>query len=101
MAATSILAESVGKFAPIEICNAVSPPNLILLRVLSVFLGDLRTSRSKTVAVLDVGSAVWELGTNPISLNGADSEAALQFELRRNPWKLVNIIDWNGAGAKE
>jgi hypothetical protein len=22
-------------------------------------------------------------------------------ELRKSPWKLVNIIDWNGAGSKE
>jgi hypothetical protein len=24
----------------------------------------------------------------------------LQFELRKNPWKLVNIIDWNKAGVE-
>jgi len=24
----------------------------------------------------------------------------LQFELRKNPWKLVNIIDWNKAGSE-
>ena len=24
----------------------------------------------------------------------------LQFELRKNPWKLVNIIDWNKAGME-
>ena len=24
----------------------------------------------------------------------------LQFELRKNPWKLVNIIDWNKAGIE-
>jgi hypothetical protein len=29
-----------------------------------------------------------------------NKEGQLQFELRRNPWKLVNIIDWNGAGSK-
>jgi hypothetical protein len=23
----------------------------------------------------------------------------LQIELRKNPWKLVNIIDWNAAGT--
>jgi hypothetical protein len=26
-------------------------------------------------------------------------EGQLQIELRKNPWKLVNIIDWNGAGT--
>ncbi len=30
-----------------------------------------------------------------------NKQGQLQFELRQNPWKLVNIIDWNGAGTKE
>jgi hypothetical protein len=30
-----------------------------------------------------------------------NKQGQLQFELRKNPWKLVNIIDWNGAGIKE
>jgi hypothetical protein len=30
-----------------------------------------------------------------------NKQGQLQFELRRNPWKLVNIIDWNGAGKPE
>jgi hypothetical protein len=30
-----------------------------------------------------------------------NKEGQLQFELRKNPWKLLNIIDWNGAGSKE
>jgi hypothetical protein len=29
-----------------------------------------------------------------------NKQGQLQFELRRNPWNLVNIIDWNGAGTK-
>jgi hypothetical protein len=28
-----------------------------------------------------------------------NKEGQLQFELRKNPWKLVNIIDWNAAGT--
>ena len=27
-----------------------------------------------------------------------NKKGELQFELRQNPWNLVNIIDWNGAG---
>jgi hypothetical protein len=27
-----------------------------------------------------------------------NKQGELQFELRKNPWNLVNIIDWNGAG---
>ncbi len=30
-----------------------------------------------------------------------NKQGQLQFELRKNPWKLVNVIDWNGAGSKE
>jgi hypothetical protein len=30
-----------------------------------------------------------------------NKQGQLQFELRRNPWKLVSIVDWNGAGSKE
>jgi hypothetical protein len=30
-----------------------------------------------------------------------NKQGQLQFELRKNPWKLVNIIDWHGAGSKE
>jgi hypothetical protein len=30
-----------------------------------------------------------------------NKKGQLQFELRQNPWKLVNIIDWNGAGSKD
>lgn len=27
-----------------------------------------------------------------------NKDGQLEFDLRKNPWKLVNIIDWNGAG---
>jgi len=27
-----------------------------------------------------------------------NKDGQLEFQLRKNPWKLVNIIDWNGAG---
>jgi hypothetical protein len=30
-----------------------------------------------------------------------NKQGQLQFELFQNPWKLVNIIDWSGAGSKE
>jgi hypothetical protein len=30
-----------------------------------------------------------------------NKKGELQFELRKNPWNLVNIIDWNGAGKQE
>jgi hypothetical protein len=30
-----------------------------------------------------------------------NKQGQLQIELRRNPWKLVNIIDWNGAGKEK
>jgi len=34
----------------------------------------------------------------PASQLIVNKEGELQFELRQNPWKLLNIIDWNGAG---
>jgi hypothetical protein len=30
-----------------------------------------------------------------------NKEGQLEFQLRKNPWKLVNIIDWHKAGANE
>jgi hypothetical protein len=30
-----------------------------------------------------------------------NKEGQLEFQLNKNPWKLVNIIDWNRAGAPE
>jgi hypothetical protein len=30
-----------------------------------------------------------------------NKQGQLQFELRQNPWKLVNIIDWNRAGKEK
>jgi hypothetical protein len=37
----------------------------------------------------------------PAAQLNINKKSQLQFELFRNPWKLVNIIDWNGAGSKE
>jgi hypothetical protein len=30
-----------------------------------------------------------------------NKDGQLEFQLNKNPWKLVNIIDWNQAGSKE
>ncbi|MGA9570800.1 MAG: hypothetical protein WBS17_11980 [Candidatus Acidiferrales bacterium] len=30
-----------------------------------------------------------------------NKDGQLEFQLRKNPWKLVNIIDWNKAGTNE
>jgi len=30
-----------------------------------------------------------------------NKEGQLEFQLNKNPWKLVNIIDWNRAGSRE
>ena len=30
-----------------------------------------------------------------------NKEGQLEFQLRQNPWKLVNIIDWHKAGTRE
>jgi len=69
-------------------------------------------------AYYNTQSTAYDLTAGEFNLNDADKNKSsgvlypaaqliinkngeLQFELRRNPWKLVNIIDWNGAGSKE
>jgi hypothetical protein len=37
----------------------------------------------------------------PASQLVINKEGQLEFQLRKNHWNLVNIIDWNKAGAKE
>jgi len=37
----------------------------------------------------------------PASQLVINKEGQLEFQLRKNPWKLVNIIDWNKAGTNE
>ena|SRR5271165_1697671 len=60
-------------------------------------------------------STAYNLTAGEININDADNKKSegvlypasqlivnkdgqLEFQLRKNPWKLVNIIDWNGAG---
>jgi hypothetical protein len=37
----------------------------------------------------------------PASQLIVNKDGELQFELRQNPWKLINIIDWDGAGKEK
>jgi hypothetical protein len=63
-------------------------------------------------------SVDYDLTAGEFDLNGSDKskssgvlypaaqlivnkQGQIQFNLFKNPWKLVNIIDWNGAGSKE
>jgi hypothetical protein len=69
-------------------------------------------------AYYNTQSTAYDLTAGEFDLNDADNKKStgvlypaaqliinkkgeLQFELRKNPWQLVNIIDWNKAGAKE
>jgi hypothetical protein len=69
-------------------------------------------------AYYNTQSTAYDLTAGEINLNDSDKSKSsgvlypaaqliinkkgeLQFELRRNPWNLVNIIDWNGAGKQE
>jgi hypothetical protein len=69
-------------------------------------------------AYYNTQSKAYDLTAGEIDLNDSDKDKSggvlypaaqliinkkgeLQFELRKNPWKLVNIIDWNGAGKQE
>ncbi len=66
-------------------------------------------------AYANTQSMAFDLTAGEIDLNDADKDKSsgvlypasqliinkkgeLQFELRKNPWKLVNIIDWNKVG---
>lgn len=68
-------------------------------------------------AYYNTQSKAFDLTAGEIDLNNADNDKStgilypacqliinkkgeLQFELRKNPWKLVNIIDWNKAGME-
>jgi hypothetical protein len=68
-------------------------------------------------AYANTPSTAFDLTAGEIDLNDADKNKSagvlypasqliinkkgdLQFELRKNPWKLVNIIDWNKAGSE-
>jgi hypothetical protein len=65
----------------------------------------------------DTQSRAYDLTAGEFDLNDADKDKSsgvlfpasqliindkgeLQFELRQNPWKLVNIIDWDKAGSE-
>ena len=37
----------------------------------------------------------------PASQLVINKEGQLEFQLNKNPWKLINILDWNKAGTKE
>jgi hypothetical protein len=69
-------------------------------------------------AYYNTQSKAYDLTAGEIDLNDADNKKSigvlypaaqliinkkgeLQFELRKNPWNLTNIIDWNGAGKQE
>jgi hypothetical protein len=69
-------------------------------------------------AYYNTQSTAYDLTAGEIDLNDSDKNKSsgvlypaaqliinkkgeLQFELRKNPWNLVNIIDWNGAGKQE
>src|SRR5271155_143720 len=68
-------------------------------------------------AYANTQSRAYDLTAGEFDLNDADKDKStgvlfpasqliinkkgeLQFELRRNPWKLQNIIDWNKAGSE-
>jgi hypothetical protein len=81
-----------------------------------------RQIRFATNRLIRFGEAYWnsqsqafDLTAGQFDLNDADGKKSngvlypaaqliinkkgeLQFDLRKNPWNLVNIIDWNGAG---
>ena len=56
-----------------------------------------------TAGEFDLNDADKEKSTGvlfPASQLVINNKGELQFELRKNPWKLVNIIDWDKAGSE-
>ncbi|MFY9936565.1 MAG: hypothetical protein WAK33_06830 [Silvibacterium sp.] len=112
-------APSVGRIA----ITGTLGTQLSYIRVVKTPTG--RRIRFATNRVIRIGEAMnagpstaYNLTAGEIDFNDADKkqtkgvlypaaqliinkQGELQFELRKNPWNLVNIIDWNQAGQKQ
>ncbi len=112
-------APSVGRIA----ITGTLGTQLSFVRVVKTPTG--RRIRFATNRVINIGEAMragpstaFNLTAGEIDFNDADKKKSggvlypasqliinkqgeLQFELRRNPWNLVNIIDWDKAGQRQ
>ena len=74
-----------------------------LIRFGEAYANTQSTAFDLTAGEFDLNDADKDKSTGvlfPASQLVINKNGELQFELRKNPWKLVNIIDWNKAGME-
>jgi hypothetical protein len=72
-----------------------------LLRFGEVYANTQTTAYNLTAGELDINDSEKDKSARvlfPAAQLAINKEGQLEFQLNKNPWKLVNIIDWNKAG---
>jgi hypothetical protein len=73
-----------------------------LLRLGEVYYNSQTTAYNLTAGEFDINDSDKDKSAGvlyPASQLVINKEGQLEFQLNKNPWKLVNIIDWNKAGT--
>src|SRR5580692_3189600 len=73
-----------------------------LLRLGEVYYNTQTTAYNLTAGEFDINDSDKDKSAGvlyPASQLVINKEGQLEFQLNKNPWKLVNIIDWNKAGT--
>jgi hypothetical protein len=73
-----------------------------LLRFGEVYYNTQTTAYNLTAGEFDINDSDKDKSAGvlyPASQLVINKEGQLEFQLNKNPWKLVNIIDWNKAGT--
>jgi hypothetical protein len=73
-----------------------------LLRLGEVYYNTQTTAYNLTAGEFDINDSDKDKSAGvlyPASQLVINKEGQLEFQLNKNPWKLVNIIDWNQAGT--
>lgn len=74
------------------------------LRYGEVYANSQSTAYNLTAGEVEINDTDKDKNTGviyPAAQLVINKEGQLEFQLRKNPWKLVNIIDWNKAGQNE
>lgn len=72
-----------------------------VLRFGEVYANTQTTAYNLTAGEVDINDSDKDKNTGvlyPAAQLVINKEGQLEFQLNKNPWKLVNIIDWNKAG---
>jgi len=73
-----------------------------LLRLGEVYYNTQTTAYNLTAGEFDINDSDKDKSAGvlyPASQLVINKEGQLEFQLNKNPWKLVNILDWNQAGT--